>query len=101
MSETSKPTAEIWYMYVIRCKDDSLYCGIAKDVERRFDEHQAMGKKTAKYLRGRGPLELVFAMSVGSYSEALKAEYQFKAMSKHEKEKLVAEQGFTYDTETI
>lgn len=87
---------ETWYMYVIRCKDNSLYCGISKDVERRFAEHQKMGKKTAKYLRGRGPLQLVFAMSLASYSEALKAEYEFKSLSKIEKEALVKKQGFKF-----
>lgn len=86
------PTTHTWFMYVIRCKDDSLYCGISKDVKRRFSEHQSMGKKTAKYLRGRGPLELVLAMSVENYSEALKAEYEFKTLSKLEKENVIASQ---------
>jgi len=85
MSEQSNE----WFMYVIRCKDYSLYCGIAKNVAKRFSEHRSMGKKTAKYLRGKGPLELVFVMSVGDYSEALKAEREFKSLSKKQKEILM------------
>ena len=96
MSEVPK----VWYMYVLRCKDNSLYCGVSNDVVRRFSEHQKMGKKTAKYLRGRGPLKLVFAMSIGTYSEALKAEREFKALTKQEKEVLIASQDFIFNETT-
>jgi len=91
---TSLTQDEIWHMYVVRCHDDSLYCGISKDIERRFSEHQKMGKKTAKYLRGRGPLKLVFAMTIGDYAEALRAEREFKALKKIEKEMLIKKQNF-------
>ena len=45
-----------WYLYVIRCRDGSLYTGISTDVERRFADHQA--DNGAKYLRGRGPIDV-------------------------------------------
>ncbi len=78
-----------WYLYLIRVKNGSLYTGIAMDVERRFSEHVAGGKKGAKYLRGRGPLKLVFRQQMGSRSQALKAEAAVKKMPKTEKENLV------------
>jgi len=84
---------DTWYLYVVRCDDDSLYCGISTDVERRFQEHQSMGAKTAKYLRGRGPLILVYKETIGTRSEAQKAEYEFKQLSKNQKEKILNPSG--------
>lgn len=79
-----------WWVYLIRCKDGSLYTGIAMDVTRRFSEHQAGGKRCAKYLRGRGPLALVFQKKIGDKSLALKVERRIKHMDKPRKEALVA-----------
>lgn len=90
--EKKAGTKQEWSLYLIRCKDNSLYCGISKDIDRRFQEHQSMSKKTAKYLRGRGPLSLVFHTLVGGYSEALKMESRFKALNKQDKEQLVLAQ---------
>ncbi|WP_281645449.1 GIY-YIG nuclease family protein [Parendozoicomonas sp. Alg238-R29] len=81
-----------WFLYLIRCKDNSLYCGITTDVERRFAEHQSGKGKAARYLRGRGPLELVFSEKVKNRSWALKMEYKLKKQPKATKEKLVAGQ---------
>ena len=78
-----------WHIYMIRTKHGELYTGITQDVERRFAEHTAGGKKGAKYLRGRGPLQLVFQQKIGSLSEASKAEAAVKKMSKEEKEGMV------------
>ncbi len=74
---------------MIRTKNGALYTGITQDVERRFAEHSAGGKKGAKYLKGRGPLKLVFQKKIGSRSEASKAEAAIKKMSKPEKEEMV------------
>jgi putative endonuclease len=79
-----------WSVYIIRCRDNSLYTGISNDVERRFSEHADQAKRCARYLRGRGPLELVFQADVGSRTKALKMERRIKKMSKADKEKLVA-----------
>ena len=79
---------------MIRTKNGELYTGVTPDVERRFAEHVAGGKKAAKYLKGRGPLKLVFQQIIGSRSEALKAEAAVKKMSKGEKEKLVRGDNF-------
>lgn len=76
-----------WYLYMVRCRDGSLYTGIATDVERRFAEHQAgMG---AKYLRGRGPLKLVYTKQIGKRGLALKVEHRIKKLPKHKKDQLV------------
>ena len=76
-----------WYLYIIRCRHGSLYTGIATDVERRFAEHQE--NKGSKYLRGRGPLELVFKKQVGKRELALKIERLVKKLSRVKKEKIV------------
>ncbi len=78
-----------WSLYLVRCGDDSLYTGITTDVARRFQEHSAGGAKAAKYLRGRGPLILVYHVHIGSLSDALKAERRMKRLSKVAKEKLI------------
>jgi len=77
---------------MIRAKNGALYTGITQDVERRFAEHVAGGKKGAKYLKGRGPLKLVFQEKIGSRSQALKAEAAVKNMSKGEKEEMVGKE---------
>ena len=77
----------IWYLYILRCKDGSLYTGITTDVGKRLEAHRA--GKGAKYTRGRGPLELVYREECGTHSEALKRELQVKALSREEKMQLV------------
>ncbi|QSX40994.1 GIY-YIG nuclease family protein [Shewanella cyperi] len=78
-----------WHLYLIRCGGGELYTGITTDVARRFAEHS--GPKGAKYLRGRGPLTLVYSEHVGDRSAALKRELAVKRLSKSAKEALVAE----------
>ena len=78
----------MWYLFIIRCGDGSLYTGIATDVDRRLAVHTA--GKGAKYLRGRGPLTLVYQTRIGSRALALKTEGRVKALPKTKKEQLVA-----------
>jgi putative endonuclease len=78
-----------WHLYMIRCRDTSLYTGIATCVERRFAQHQEAMYAGSKYLKGRGPLALVFQRKIGSKSLALKIEIQIKKLSRLEKEKLI------------
>ena len=86
--------ASIWYLYIVRASDNSLYTGITTDVSRRFLEHTATAKclsnKGAKALRGKHPLKLEFCCEVGTRSESLKLEYKVKSFSKREKEDLVS-----------
>lgn len=76
-----------WYLYIIRCRNNSLYTGITTDVERRFLEHSS--GKGAKYLKGKGPLTLVFQTEVGTKSEAAKLEHLIKKLPKSKKEELI------------
>ena len=82
-----------WHLYMIRTNQGHLYTGITQDVSRRFLEHQEGGKKAAKYLRGKGPLKLVFQQEIGSRSTALKAEICLKKLPKLKKESLAKNTG--------
>lgn len=73
----------VWYLYILRCGDGTLYTGITTDVEKRFLQHQS--GKGAKYTRGRAPLELVYREKCSSHSDALKREYAVKALKREEK----------------
>ncbi|PMG48785.1 hypothetical protein BCU90_02505 [Vibrio lentus] len=77
-----------WVVYLIRNRHNALYCGVTNNLERRFEQHQT--GKGAKALKGKGPLELVWSIDVGSKSEALKTEYAIKQLPKPRKEKLVS-----------
>ena len=76
-----------WYIYILRCGDDTLYTGITDDVDKRFAAHCA--GKGAKYTRGRGPLTLVHTEEVLDKSTALKREHTIKKMRRVEKLKLI------------
>jgi putative endonuclease len=76
-----------WYVYILLCRGQTLYCGISDDVLRRLEQHRS--GKGAKYTRGRGPLELVYVEECDSYSTALKREYAIKRLPRGEKSKLI------------
>jgi putative endonuclease len=78
-----------WYLYLVQCANSHLYTGITKDVARRFSEHQQGGMKAAKFLKGKGPLTLVYQEVVGSQSQALKRELMIKKLSRAQKLKLI------------
>ena len=77
----------MWYLYILRCGDGSLYTGIAVDVLSRLATH--CSGRGAKYTRGRGPLELVYTEQCQSKSDALKRELQIKSLKREEKEELI------------
>ncbi len=85
-------TTTAWFVYVLRCKDGTLYTGIATDVERRLAEHRGPGGRGAKYLRGRQPLELVMSRSVGARKIALRVEHRIKRLARAEKEALLRDE---------
>lgn len=87
------PQTILWHLYMVRTKHGQLYTGITQDVDRRFLEHQEGGKKAAKYLRGKGPLKIVFQQEIGSRSSALKAEIALKKLPKEQKESLTKNSG--------
>jgi len=71
-------------VYLIECSDGSLYTGISTDVSRRIAEHEVT-QKGAKYLRGRGPLKLVFEREVGNRSLASRVESKIKRLPRRDK----------------
>ena len=78
-----------WYVYMVRCSDNTLYTGIAMDVTRRVEEHNGDNKLGAKYTRTRRPVQLVYQEVVNSRSEAAKREYTIRTLNKNDKERLV------------
>lgn len=78
-----------WYLYLIRCANGHLYTGITTDVARRFNEHQSSSPKAAKYLRGKGPLTLMYQEMVGSRGDALRREIAVKKLSRAQKLALI------------
>ena len=77
----------IWYVYILRCGDGTLYTGITDDVERRYRAHCA--GKGAKYTRGRGPLEIVYREACGTRGDASRREYEVKKLPRREKMVLI------------
>lgn len=77
----------IWYLYILRCKDNTLYTGITTNVEKRLQQHRS--GKGAKYTRGRAPLELVYQEVCKNHTEALKREAFVKKLTRKDKEALI------------
>jgi putative endonuclease len=75
-----------WFVYLLKCSDDTLYCGITNNLEKRIATHNA--GKGAKYCRGRLPVTLFKSFEVADKSAALKEEYRIKQLSREEKLKL-------------
>jgi putative endonuclease len=73
----------MWYVYILKCADDTLYTGITNDLDRRIAKHNS--GKGAKYTKGRTPVTLYKSFEVANKSEALKMEYRIKQLSKDEK----------------
>ena len=84
MTEKTKP----WFVYLLRCNDNSLYTGITTDINRRVNEHNNTNKG-AKYTRAKRPVTLVYMEEVENKSLAGKREYQIRKQSKLNKESLV------------
>jgi len=77
-----------WFVYMLRCADNSLYTGVTTDVARRVVEHNAE-KSVTRYTRARQPVEVVYQECADSRSLACKRESQLKKLKKIEKEALV------------
>ncbi|MBP89273.1 MAG: hypothetical protein CMJ64_21580 [Planctomycetaceae bacterium] len=85
--KSKKKRAEQWFVYIVRCADGSLYTGIAKDVERRIEQHNA--GTASRYTRSRLPVILEYQEEQPNQSSALKRELAIKAMSRKAKEALI------------
>jgi len=80
-------SGEPWFVYLLRCGDGTLYCGIALDVDVRVAMHRT--GKGARYTRGRGPLMLVYAEVCANRSSALRRERAIKALPRTAKLELI------------
>ena len=78
----------MWVVYLVRCADDTLYCGITNDLVARLAAHEA--GKGAKYTRGRGPLQLVAKRLCRDKGTALRIEYAVKQLDRTQKLQLDA-----------
>lgn len=79
----------MYITYILRCTDNSLYTGIAKDLSKRLREHREKDPKGAKYTRGHQILKVEAAFESENRSTASKLEYAIKRLSKEKKEKLI------------
>jgi putative endonuclease len=80
-----------WFVYILRCADDTLYTGVTTDICRRLDQHNGIIKNGAKYTRNRQPVTLVYQETSNSRSEACKRECAIKDLSRIEKERLITQ----------
>ena len=90
----------VWSVYIIRTEDNRLYAGVTTDVARRFREHRAGGVRAARYLKAHRPRELVFAMAIGTRSQAQKVEYHLKRLPRVGKEAVIRSAKLVFDPAT-
>lgn len=77
-----------WFVYILRCRDNTLYTGITTALERRVDEHNS-SPKGAKYTKARRPVELLYSEKCSDKSSASKREIAIKKLSKIKKIELI------------
>lgn len=75
------------YVYIIECKDGSLYTGWTNNLKKRFKDHSE--GKGAKYTRGRGPFKIVYFETFDEKRDALKREYEIKSFTRDKKLELI------------
>ncbi len=77
----------LWHVYIVRCRDESLYTGVAAELEPRIAQHNA--GKGAKYTRSRRPVTLVYRETAADRGAALRREIEIKRMPVAAKRRLV------------
>lgn len=85
----NKMDHEQFFTYIVRCADESLYCGWTTDLKKRLDAHNGVIKGGAKYTKCRRPVYLVYYESFQSKQEAQSREYAIKHLNKIQKLRLV------------
>lgn len=78
-----------YFFYILRCSDNSLYCGQTNNLQKRIKEHNFDKNKSAKYLRGKKPVKLVYFEEYQTLQEAMQREWQIKKWPKVKKETLI------------
>ena len=91
MPQRQQSLAKVWSLYVLECDDGSFYTGISPDPARRFAAHCA--GKGAAYTRIHPPKVILVTELIGTYSEALRREWQVKRLSKEGKQRFVLDPG--------
>ncbi len=86
VSKKKKKTVS-WLLYILKCRDNTLYTGITIDVSRRVQQHNS--GTASHYTRSRLPVKLIFSERCRGRSKALKKEYAIKQLSRKEKEEYV------------
>ncbi|MDD3619448.1 MAG: GIY-YIG nuclease family protein [Desulfobulbaceae bacterium] len=79
---------DIWYVYMVRCSDGTLYTGMTNDLPRRIAAHNS-GRDGARYTKSRRPVQLVYAEKAGSRSAAARLELKIKQLPRARKQKLM------------
>jgi len=79
-------TSDVWFVYLLECSDNTLYCGATNNLTRRITQHNE--GKGAKYTKGRSPVVLIKFWTFPTKGEALSFEYKVKQLSRDEKLKL-------------
>lgn len=79
----------MYYVYILKCSDDTLYTGITTDLGRRIDEHNGVFAGGAKYTSSRNPVVLAHYQLFPDRSSASKEEYRIKKLSRKQKQKLI------------
>lgn len=79
----------MYYTYMLRCLDNSIYTGMTNDLEKRIDEHLSKSKNGAKYTRSHDAIKLEIAWESKEKSLACKLEYHIKNLTKKQKEDLI------------
>jgi putative endonuclease len=82
--------ASTWYVYMLRCADNSLYTGVTTDLDKRLRQHNGLEKNGAKYTRARRPVNLALQETCPDRATAQRREAEIKQLSKADKELLVA-----------
>lgn len=81
----------MYYFYILRCSDNSLYCGMTSNLDKRIKEHNSDSSKGAKYLRAKKPAKVVHTEKFPDIKSAMNRELQVKKWTKAKKEALVKE----------
>ena len=84
---------QMWYLYIVKCADDSLYTGITTSLQRRLLEHNTNNRLGAKSLRGKRPVSLVYYEVFATGAEAAKRERLIKRWTRKYKLKLIEKFG--------
>ena len=82
----------MYYTYMLRCEDNSLYTGMTTDLERRLSEHKSKSERCAKYTLNHTALRFEVAWESATRSSASKLEYNLKRLTKAQKESIIKEE---------